>query len=321
MKVRFSEVEVAYSARGNPTYRVEIWHDGLKKHRLIRGAELEVVERKAQLQAEDWQSKWEGVKAKEVAQKAQADKKQYQENQKALANERTIEARANLEILEQTLEHTLSIDDNVDWEQLKDTSPFAEPQPEEPRAPRNPSAPTHPKKPSRNEPKFKANIGFLDHLIASRRQSKEARASSLYKKARDEWLQETSRLKEQHLKALENHIRKLEKLHSDSERNLAAWGKRWDAFVETQRESHAAIDRQRERYKAREPKAIEEYCDLVLSQSTYPDWLPKEFELSYIPENSTLLVSYSLPSVDAIPRLREVTYIQIRDEFNEKRAF
>ena len=60
MKVRFSEVEVAYSARGNPTYRVEIWHDGLKKHRLIRGAELEVVERKAQLQAEDWQSKWEG---------------------------------------------------------------------------------------------------------------------------------------------------------------------------------------------------------------------------------------------------------------------
>ena len=74
MKVRFSEVEVAYSARGNPTYRVEIWHDGLKKHRLIRGSELEVVERKAQLQAEDWQSKWEGVKAKEVAQKAQADK-------------------------------------------------------------------------------------------------------------------------------------------------------------------------------------------------------------------------------------------------------
>ena len=120
MKVRFSEVEVAYSARGNPTYRVEIWHDGLKKHRLIRGSEFEVVERKAHLQAEDWQSKWEGVKAKEVAQKAQADKKQYQENQKAMANERTIEARANLEILEQTLEHTLSIDDNVDWEQLKD---------------------------------------------------------------------------------------------------------------------------------------------------------------------------------------------------------
>ena len=76
-----------------PLNRVEIWHDGLKKHRQIRGSELEVVERKAQLQAEDWQSKWEGVKAKEVAQKIQADKKQYQEDQKALANKRTIEAR------------------------------------------------------------------------------------------------------------------------------------------------------------------------------------------------------------------------------------
>ena len=317
MKVRFSEVEVAYSARGNPTYRVEIWHDGLKKHRLIRGSELEVVERKAQLQAEDWQSKWEWVKAKEVAQKAQADKKQYQENQKALANERTIEARANLEILEQTLEHTLSTTTSI-GNSSKTRVRLPSPNQRSRERLEDPSAPTHPKKPSRNEPKFKANIGFLDHLIASRRQSKEARASNLYKKARDEWLQETSRLKEQHRKALENHARQLEKLHSNSARDLAAWGKRWDAFVETQRESHAAIDRQRERYKARDPKAIEEYCDLVLSQSTYPDWLPQEFELSYIPESSTLLVSYSLPSVDAIPRLREVTYIQIRDEFNEK---
>ena len=46
--------------------------------------------------------------------------------------------------------------------------------------------------------------------------------------------------------------------------------------------------------------------------------MPQEFELSYIPDSSTLLVSYSLPSVDAIPRLREVTYLQTRDEFSEK---
>ena len=51
-------------------------------------------------------------------------------------------------------------------------------------------------------------------------------------------------------------------------------------------------------YEAREPKAIEEYCILVLSRSTYPDWMPQEFEISYIPEGSTLLVSYSLPSVE-----------------------
>ena len=318
MQVRLSEVDVAYSARGNPTYRVEVWHDGLKKHRQIRGSELEVVERKAQLQAEEWASKWEGVKAKEAAREAQADKKLYQEAQKALARAQTIEARANLEILEQTLEHTLSIDVVVDWEQLKDTSPFPETQPEKPISPQEPRVPTYPEEPSRDSIEFTIDLGLLDFLIASRRQAKEARATDLYEKAHDEWLQEMSRLKEQHRKALENHARQLEKLHSNSEKIAAAWGKRRDAFLEAQRESYAAIDRQRERYEAREPEAIEEYCDLVLSRSTYPDWMPQEFELSHIPESSTLLVSYSLLSVDAIPRLREVTYIQSRDEFNEK---
>ena len=318
MKVRFSEVEVAVSARGNLTYRVEIWHDGLKKHREIRGSERDVVKRKAQLQAEEWASKWEGAKTKEAALKAQADKKQHQENQKALATERTIEARATLETLEQTLEHTLSIDDVIDWEQLKDTSPFPEPRPPKPSAPKEPSAPIHPKEPSRGDLRFKADIGFLDHLIDSRRRAKEARASDLYKKSHDEWLQETSRLKKQHRKALENHADQVERLRNNSAKMVAAWKERRDAFLETQRETNAVIDRQRERYEAREPAAIEEYCDLVLSRSIYPDLMPQEFELSYIPDSSTLLVSYSLPSVDAIPQLREVTYLQARDEFSEK---
>ena len=75
MKVRFSELEETYSARRNPTYRIEIWHDGLKKHRQIKSTELEVVERKTQLQAEEWESKWEAVKVKEAAREAQAEKK------------------------------------------------------------------------------------------------------------------------------------------------------------------------------------------------------------------------------------------------------
>ena len=294
MSVRFSRVEVSYSARGRPTYRIEIWHDGLKKHRQIKGSEKEVVERKAQLQAEEWESKWEAVKAKEAIQKHQA-------NQKVLANEQTSEARATLEMLERTLEHTLSIDDAVDWEQLKDTNAFSELRPQKPRAP------AFPKEPSRYERAFQPDIGFLDRIFPLWRQSKEARASDLYKKAHAGWLQATLRLKEQHDKALEIHAAKDE-----------SWRKRRTTFLEKQRESHATIDRQRERCEAREHDAIEEYCDLVLSRSTYPDWMPQEFEFSYLAESSTLLVSYSLPSVEAIPRLREVTYIQSRDEFAKK---
>ena len=211
MTVRFSK-EVSYSARGHATHRIEMWHDGLKRHRQIRGSEYEVVERKAQLQAEEWESRWKAIKAKEATQKHQA-------NQKAFAKERTREARAALETLERTLEHTLSIDDAVDWEQLKDISPFPEPRP------RKPIAPTYPKEPSPDEEAFQPDIGFLDRLISSRRQSKEVLATNLYHRAHAVWLQETSRLKELQDKALENHAAK-----------DASWRERRTAFLEKQRE-------------------------------------------------------------------------------------
>ena len=311
MRVRFSEIEVSYSARGIPSYSIEIWHDGLKKHRQIKGSEYDVVERKANLQAEEWESRWEVVRAK-------AERKQYQENQKALASERTRSARANLDDLEKTLEYTLSLDHVVDWGHLKDSSPFSEPPPEKPSIPEPPQAPNLPLEPLRGDPRFKARIGILDFLIASRRKKKEAQASEKFKKAHDDWQRTTSCLREEHRAALEKHARLVEELRKNAAKMVSDWEKRRDDFVESQRISNAAIDRQREKFESHEPPAIEEYCNLVLARSTYPDWLPQEFETSFVSENSTLVVSYSLPSVDTVPRLLGVTYIMSRDEFNEK---
>ena len=156
-------------------------------------------------------------------------------------------------------------------------------------------------------------------MIPSWRQAEELRASDLYKKAYDKWLSQTAHLKERHRKALKRHAHQVEKQQSNSAKMVAAWEKRRDAFLAdtaSHKRGHRSTTRTDTRHA--DPRQFEEYCDLVLSRSTYPDWMPQEFELSYIPESSTLLVSYSLPSVDAIPRLREVTYIQSRDELNEK---
>ena len=43
MSTRIGDLETNYSARGNVSYQIELWHDGLKRHRLIRGAEYDVV--------------------------------------------------------------------------------------------------------------------------------------------------------------------------------------------------------------------------------------------------------------------------------------
>ena len=65
MTTRVGELEVLYSARGTESFSIELWHDGLKKHRVIKGSEVEIVQRKASLQVQDWEEKWQQAQSKE----------------------------------------------------------------------------------------------------------------------------------------------------------------------------------------------------------------------------------------------------------------
>src|SRR5690606_19717313 len=49
----------------------------------------------------------------------------------------------------------------------------------------------------------------------------------------------------------------------------------------------------------------------------YPDNFPQEFNIEYNTDTKILIVDYSLPNPDHIPSLKEVKYIQSRDEFKE----
>ena len=98
---------------------------------------------------------------------------------------------------------------------------------------------------------------------------------------------------------------------------LAKWEADRAAF-DTEKSSHnQAVDDLKAAYQGGSPEAIEEYCDLALSNSVYPESFPSEFEMEYRAEGRILLVDYQLPGPDAIPRLRQVKYVQTRDEFSE----
>lgn len=60
---KFGELRVSQSARGSITVSLEVYHEGLHKHRLIRGPDGDVVKAKAFLQADEWNEAW----AKKVA--------------------------------------------------------------------------------------------------------------------------------------------------------------------------------------------------------------------------------------------------------------
>lgn len=287
-------MEVSESARGILTYRQELWHEGLNKHRVVRGGDRGVVTRTAHLQATEWESRWHERQSRE-AERVRRDAS------KALAAERTAEAQRGLEALERTLAHTLAVDDTIDWDQLKDRSPFPE------AAPVAPLAPGYPAEPSRQDGRYDPRLGILDKLFSARRAAKEARSVEMWQKDHEEWRMRKQRLEEAHRRR-----------QGEFEEHRAKWKAEKRRFLESQQQQNAVVDEQRQRYLDGEPGAVEQYYDLVLSRSEYPYWMPKEFELSYGPDTGTLLVAYSLPSIDALPRLCEVAYVQSRGKMKER---
>ena len=61
-------------------------------------------------------------------------------------------------------------------------------------------------------------------------------------------------------------------------------------------------------YQSKQPEAVEQYIELVLMQSAYPDLFPRHTELEYHRENHTLLVSIELPHPSLIPREKDLWF-------------
>jgi restriction system protein len=135
MQARIVQLRTTFTSRGLARYEVEIWHDGLHKHRVIRGNDAQFVQRKLKVQLADWNDQWR--RRSETDKRAQfaAERRQQKEEQKSLAAEQTAEAKRLLEDVQNTLLHTLSVDDAIDWEVLQDRSVFPKPRPAKKRLP------------------------------------------------------------------------------------------------------------------------------------------------------------------------------------------
>jgi restriction system protein len=61
-------------------------------------------------------------------------------------------------------------------------------------------------------------------------------------------------------------------------------------------------------YQSKQPEAVEQYVELVVMQSAYPDLFPRHTELEYHRDNHTLLVSMELPHPNLIPREKDLRF-------------
>lgn len=318
MKTRLGQLSVKYSARGIPAYSLELWHDGLKKHRLIRGESESIVKLKATLQVEEWEERWAVVDARERDRSQKAAGKRQQDESKELAAERTADAQQELDGLSSLLKATLAVDDTIDWENLKDKTPYPEKKPALPPTPREPTVPSLPREPSSTDSKYVPVLGILDKLISSRKERAITEKQALFAADYKVWQEQVVAIKRTHTAALLEHEKSVAATRQNHEKLVSEWSARRDEYLANQTAGHAAVDAKRAVYESSNPEAIVEYCDLVLSSSRYPDYFPQEFDLDYDQTAKTLIVDYQLPAPDDLPRLKSVKYVTSRDEFEEQ---
>ena len=318
METRVSQVEVTYSSRGNPTYTLNLWHDGLKKHRVIRGSDQWIIELKSRLQVEEWHAKWVEIDSRQH-QRAQRDQgKRQQEERKAQAADKTAEAQRELEALAKLLHATLIVNDRVDWDRLKDRAPFSELKPRQPKDFPTPIQANIPREPQRSDSKYQPSLGLFDKIFSSRKKRLQDNKSALFATEAAEWKHAVEFIRTSHLTTLSNHQKKLAAIRALYEKEILAWTDRKIAFEADQAQKHAAVDEKRAAYEAKQPVAIVEYLDLVLSASRYPDYFPQDFDIDYDAAAKTAIIDYRLPGPDDLPTLKSVKYVAARDEFEKQ---
>ncbi len=281
-------------------YEKEIWHTGLGKHKVIKGNSKYLVEQMANSQLKEWEAMWEKKKAIQSRERARLAAAQEKEQKKALAIEATKEAQSALKALDETLFYTLKIDDRVKWESLKSHEKFNKPKP------KKPTLYDKPIEPDESSLKYRPRLGLLGYFSKKIKEKRVNSAKELFKADHTLW---------------ETQIQQVENdnifLQVEYKKEVEKWEQEKQAFLKEQEEKNAAIDERKHLYEIKDPNAITDYCNMVLSNSKYPDYFPQDFDLEYNPNNGIVVINYSLPAPNVIPKIKEVKFIQSRNELSE----
>lgn len=289
-------------------YEIEVRHPGLHKYRHIRGADAWVVEQKAEALKAQWDAEWERKRRTADAAQQRLARMWGKEAKKEEAAQLTGAAQARLAALSNILQHTLTVDDRVDWELLKDKSKFPE------RAPVLAPAKGPPAEPSRVTGNFEPKLDFLCNFLKSRKEARIAEARRAREADEKAWRDRISAWQAQTEAWQTDRAEEI----AAHERDLASWKTRESSFLEMQTANNAKIDNQAALVSEGDEAAVIDMLDIVFSQSSYPDFVNLDYVIDYQADTKSAVLDFELPNPDDLPTLREVRYVQSRDALDEK---
>ena len=307
-------------------YRVEISESRLNQFRVITASDPDVLQTKVQAQRRTWEEMWRRKveanqrKAKLEQRTRDREKAAREKSEKVqLATTLTMEAERALADAEEILTVALRARNVVDWESMKDRSPFQKPKPEPPEKPLFPEKPDKssiPPKLGPDDSRFQPNLKLLDNLIPGRKDREVERAKAQYQAYRE---QRTAAIHDynQQVARHNERVQEIEQKYADEmitfRQRMKSWESERQDFENQQAIQHQSVDLKKKAYLSHDADGVLDFCETVLMNSVYPAFCPKIFDCEYIPESKTLVIDYSLPRIEDLPSRKAAKYNQSQD--------
>ncbi len=198
--------------------------------------------------------------------------------------------------LSRILEHTLDIDDTIEFDALRVQDEFP---------PFTPPQELVMEIPCPNKQDFMKRVkpmGFLENALRMKgRYQREIQAAEA----------EYNNAVEAYDALMCEKKSKLEQLKAEYESNH-------EAFLRKVQQREQEVCELETAYKSGEPSAIKTYTTMVLERSEYPEGFAKSFRLAYTPESKEMVIEYELPLINVIPIIEEYKYNKSKDNIVEK---
>jgi len=277
-------------------YQIRVFHRGLGKERILTASDQYILNSRAQELKARWDSQYEKQLDRESRNEERNQKKQDLEDNLNDARSRTEDAIADIESLETLLATATTKRKPFDWASLKNQKGYSVPPPAPPIYQQYPTEPVL----------LSPKIGLLGTIIPAVRRSRVNAAKAETDRRRARWTREVDNI--------ESHNKAVESAYADDATHWESERAKYETDAAAQ---NTAIDEQRLAYEAGEKKAIVGLCEIVLSREN-PAVLPSsEFEIEYQPDSKSLVIEFSLPAPESIPRIKEVRYVKSREDFTE----
>ena len=276
-------------------WTIENTHTGSKQY--LSGTTVEILENKINRQLKIWFKNF----------KEDGDKDTLLKNEE-LAINLTKEAKNTHRSFNNILNHTLSVDDKVNWKSLINSDAYKL-KTYSVKKPKEPNLSTAPDEPHYLKPK----VPFLSKLLGHE--------NIIIERSKNQFFIE--------LKNYESKKSSFNKKKSDWNKQLTQWGenkKIWDKNELDKAKEHKKIREQHniniknleDDWKLGKENAVIDHAYLVLEASQYPKEINVNFLVQYSPEKKLMKIECSLPMTTIVELPDQVKYIKKTNEFKTK---